>query len=271
MILIIAIVGFLLAVMIIVFIATMLILYYKKELKFQRQLEEAENKFRQELLQSKFDIQEQTLLNISRDIHDNIGQIFTVVKLYLHNMSVGGEAKELRDMALDYVTKGIEEMRDLSKSFSLELIKSDGLAVAIEKLICQLSRTNSFKINFETMGSYDFLDEQQEIFLFRILQEAFSNIIRHAAASEIFVLIDSSANGYLKMQIRDNGRGFKSKTFITTESKTRPGGVNHMINRVKLIGGTITIESSQGKGTFVNITIPYTRTDAKDENLYSIG
>jgi signal transduction histidine kinase len=270
-ILVIVVVGFFLAVSIIVFIAAMLVTYYKKELNFKRQFEEAESKFRQELLQSKLDIQEQTISDISRDMHDNLGQIFTLVKLHLHNMEVRGKAEEIRLMALDCVSKGIDDMRDLSKSFSLELIKNNGLAFAIEKLIEQIRRINNFKIQFETFGSYEILDEQQEIFLFRILQEAFSNIIRHAGASEVLVLIDSSASDSLKLVVKDNGRGFRTKTLITTNTKSGLGGLNHMVNRVKLIEGEISIESYPGAGTIVNITIPYTRVHAEVENFNSVG
>lgn len=270
-ILIIVIVGFLLAVSIVVFIAGVLVLNHKKAAAFERQLEEVKHKFRQELLQSKFDIQEQTISNISQDIHDNIGQIFTVAKLYLNNMVVYGEAEEKRALAVDCISKGIEDIRDLSKSFSLELIKNNGLGFAIEKLIEQLRKVNPFQIRFETIGSYDLLDEQREIFLFRILQEAFSNIIRHAAASEVEVLIDSSASDRLRLVVKDNGEGFKTKTLITTNSRPEIGGLNHMVNRVTLIEGEITIKSTPGQGTLVSIMIPYSSVYAAKKDLYSLG
>ena len=256
-ILVIVIVTFLLAVLIFGFISTVLVLYRKKGLDFQRQLEDVKNKFKQELLQSKLDIHEQTLSNISRDIHDNIGQHISSAKHCLNTMQLEGEDEEKRLLALECLTIGLDDMRDLSKSYSLELIRTHGLPFAIENLVGQMEKSSNFAIAFQTDGSYGFLDEQREIFLFRILQECFSNIMRHASASEIYVLLDCSSAECVRLQVQDNGRGFSSDTVITLETGYGGGGISHMVNRVRLIDGKILIESYPGKGTRVNITIPY--------------
>ena len=263
-------VTFLLAFLLFGFIASILVLYQKKEVAFERRLEDVKNKFRQELLQSQLDIQEQTLMNISRDIHDNIGQYISSAKHCLNTMQLHGEAEEKRLLAVDCLTKGLDDMRDLSRSLSLELIRSYGLPYAIENLVDQLKKSSTFTIIFRTAGNYGCMDEQREIFLFRILQECFSNIMRHAFASEINVLLDCSAIECVKLLVQDNGRGFSSDTAITSETGYGSGGISHMLNRSKLIDGKISIESYPGKGTRVNITIPY-HAYATDENLYRVG
>lgn len=245
-ILVIVFVAILLALLVVVFIAAVLMLYQKKE-----------EAYRQELLQSKLDIQEQTLMNISRDIHDNIGQHISSAKHCLNTLKLYGEAEEKRLLAVNCLTKGLEDMRDLSKSLSLELIRAYGLPHAIENLVDQLKKSSNFSIIAETVGNYGVMDEQREIFIFRILQECFSNVMRHASASEINILLDCSSAKCAKLLVQDNGRGFSSDTKVTLETGYRSGGISHMINRVKLLGGRISIESSPGKGTLVNITIPY--------------
>lgn len=272
-ILVIVIVTFLLAALIFIFIGTIFLLYQKKETAHRRQLEEVRNKFRHELLQSKLDIHEETLLTISRDIHDNMGNLISSAKHCLNTMLLEGEPEEKRLVAVDCLTKALEEVRDLSKNLSLELIKSNGLTFAIEKQIEQLRKMKSFNIRFETLGNYDFLDEQREVFIFRILQEALSNIIRHAAATEIYVLIDNSSSDGLRLLVEDNGRGFKTETRITTDAECGSGGISHMISRVKLIAGKILLRSSPGNGTAVSITIPYNPIYGEPETLdyHSVG
>ncbi len=249
--------AFLLAILVFGFIVAVLKLYQKKEEAFRRELEGVKIRFRQELLQSQLDIQEQTLLNIARDIHDNIGQYISSAKHCLNTMELKGDAEEKRLLAVDCLTKGLDDMRDLSKSLSLEIIKEYGLPYAIEKLVGQLKRISTFTILFTTEGNYGVMNEQREIFLFRILQECLSNIMRHACATEICVMLDCSEDESVKLLVQDNGRGFPSDTVITSETGYGTGGISHMVNRSKLIDGHISIESVTGEGTTVKITIPY--------------
>ena len=161
---------------------------------------------------------------------------------------------ELINHSSDLLTKALDDLRDLSKSMSSDLIKNGGLQKAIELQVNQLQKTGKFRVIFDTKGSYQYLNEQREIILFRILQEAVNNIIRHSCAREIIILLYCIENN-VKMYIQDNGKGFDTN-FLQNGKNNFTGGINNMQKRAKLIDADLDIESNPGKGTKITVTTP---------------
>lgn len=206
-----------------------------------------------ELLKSQLEMQESTLKKISQEIHDNIGQHLTVLKLYLATRDI---SSDIQHYSTELLTRAIEDIRDLSKSLSLELIRTGGLPSAIECQLEQLRKTGTYQINYSVAGTNYFLDERAEIFLFRILQEALTNIIRHADASLIAVQLDCRLPGSMQLSISDNGHGFELEDQTLRGKNLRAGGgISHMLARVQLLGGHFHIDSCPRKGTTITITI----------------
>ncbi len=240
------------------FIAGILFLYQKKQHAFLNQLEDVKNKYEKEILKSELEVQEQTLKNISREIHDNIGQFISLAKLHLNTIGsdIGAKSAEKVEYAVDLLSKAMDDLRDLSKSLSLELIRGAGLAKTIESQVNLLKKTEKYDIDFEIRGNYNYLAEQKEIILFRILQEAISNIIRHAQASRILIVLECTQDA-TSMSIRDNGKGFIAENFLANGKTYRHGGgLTNMKYRANLLDADFSVESKPGEGTLIRITMP---------------
>ncbi|HEX4850377.1 MAG TPA: sensor histidine kinase [Puia sp.] len=201
-------------------------------------------------------MQEETLQYISREIHDNVGQFISLAKLNLNILDFDdrNRAVELVNLSTDMLTRALDDLRDLSKSLSSDLIRQNGLKKAIEMHVGQIQKTGKFKIVFDVKGSYQFLQEQREIILFRILQEAVNNIVRHSNANEIIILL-CCIEDHIKLRIQDNGHGFDAQ-FLENKSKSVGGGLNNMRKRAKLINADLAIESEIGRGTKITVTTP---------------
>jgi signal transduction histidine kinase len=108
------------------------------------------------------------------------------------------------------------------------------------------------EVNFEVTGESRFLDEQTEIFILRIIQEAINNILRHSNARKVTILINYE-QGKLSLSVADNGKGFDESIVRNHQSS----GIVNMTKRAKLIGATFNIGSSPGEGTIVQLFVPY--------------
>src|SRR4029077_8489470 len=198
---------------------------------------------------AQLEMQEETLQYISREIHDNVGKFLSLVKLNLNTLNFENKdaTKERVNNSTDILTKALDDLRDLSKSMGSDLIKNGGIKKAIELQVTQLQKTGKYHVIFDIKGDYQYLDEQKEIILFRILQEAVNNIVRHANANEIIILL-CCVERQVNMFIQDNGSGFDT-AFLHKEKNDNTGGINNMQKRAKMINAQIDIESNPGKGT----------------------
>jgi len=238
------------------FIITMLFLSQKKQSRFAKELEELKTSYEKELFKAQLEIQEETLQYISREIHDNVGQFLSLAKLNLITLDFNDRelANELINHSSDLLTRALEDLRDLSKSLSSDIIKNGGLQKAIELQVSQLQKSGKFRVIHDVRGTYNNINEQNEIILFRILQEAVNNIIRHSCAQEIIILLSCIENN-VKMRIQDNGRGFDVSS-VGDGKNLLTSGINNMHKRAKLINADLDIESNPGKGTKITVTTP---------------
>jgi signal transduction histidine kinase len=254
MILIIFIVTTLVVLLLLGFILAMLSLHRKRQQKYTLELERVRANFEKELLKTQLEIQEQTFQYISQEIHDNIGQFISLAKLQLNTLNFRSlpSVKEQVAHSADLLTKALEDLRDLSRSLSSEVIRSNGLATAVELQIAQLRKLELPEVNYEVKGEYQFLDEQKEIFILRILQEAVNNIVRHSDARAVTIQLNyTEAN--LSLHIADNGKGFDPALIVNGSSS----GIGNMNRRAEMIGAIFNIDSTLGVGTAVNLLVPF--------------
>lgn len=245
------------------FISVILSMHRRKQHAFLQQLEDIKNKFEREALKSQLEVQEQTLKHISRDLHDNIGHYITLAKLHLNSIEVklGNEGGHAIAYAIDLLTKSLDDMRDLSRSLSLELIHTAGLPMAMEKQVEQLRMASHYDIHFQVNGDYHFLDEEKEIILFRILQEAINNIIRHAKAKTIDIALTCSPNSVVLL-VKDDGKGFHIERLTgAANTDKHTGGLRNMRARAALINADFEIESEVGSGTQLRVSVPFNKTN----------
>lgn len=218
---------------------------------------EQENQQKNELLRAQTEIQEQTFKNISQEIHDNIGQALTLAKLNLNTM-LPQENEQLCEKILnskDLVSKAIADLRDLSRSLDTDYIKEMGLQRAIEYELEMLQKTGTIGTFLHVEGTMVRLDKQKELILFRIIQETFHNIIKHAEATQLEVSIQYKPSE-LEMLIADNGKGLDLTPLSEANNPEFGLGIRNMHSRAKLIGAVFEMKSILEKGTQVKILLP---------------
>ena len=239
----------------ILFIVIFFNYYRKKQRKNIIEKEELKTKFNEEILRAQLEIQEQTLINISQEIHDNIGQVLSLAKLNLATTDLNKpEALYQKiDDSKNLVAKAIQDLRDLSKSLNTDYVIEMGLARSIEYELEMIKKSGVFQTNFEIEGQVYKIEPQKELILFRIVQEVLNNIIKHSKATNIIAKQDYKP-GLFSMQIIDNGDGFDLKAL--KENSKFGLGIKNMHNRAKLIGADFQINSIIGKGTTASLSLP---------------
>ncbi|HMG66422.1 MAG TPA: ATP-binding protein [Chitinophagaceae bacterium] len=219
-------------------------------------IEELKFDHEKNLLHTQLEMQEQTFQHISREIHDNISLLLTLAKLNLNTLDWDHptKAKSQIDSSLEQISKAIIDLSDISKSLSTELIINHGLIQALEKEIGKIREARLFELDYKISGNTVFMDSQKELVIFRIIQEAFNNIIKHAKATSVTLSLDYVVD-HIEVLVKDNGKGF----CIDAVNKTKESGagLDNMQKRATMFNGTTRIDSSLNSGTCIFITIPY--------------
>ena len=212
--------------------------------------------FEKELLQTQVEIQEQTLKNISEEIHDNVGQILSLAKLHLNTFPAGTDASVQNkvDETKNLVSKAINDLRNLSRSLHGEKITDIGLQESISSELNILQNTGEFKTRLIINGDIYKIDGQKEMVLFRIVQEALHNAQKHSGATDLWVEMNYNPHAF-NLKVCDNGNGFNTASL---NQKEKGIGLKSMYNRAALIGGKLFLDSGNGKGTCINVELPLT-------------
>lgn len=149
-------------------------------------------------MESKLEIQEQTLKTISQEVHDNIGQVLSLAKLNINTMAEATPealTEKINDSRL-LITKAIQDLRDLSKSLNTDYISEMGLLKAIEYEVDLIQKTVLLNIKLIIKGETYRLDPHTELIVFRIVQEALHNVLKHAQATLVKVGLHYEPNFY---------------------------------------------------------------------------
>ncbi|HEY4935876.1 MAG TPA: sensor histidine kinase [Puia sp.] len=238
------------------FIIIILFFIQKKQKGFALDLMAVKATYERELYKTQLEIQEQTFQEIAREIHDNVGQILSLAKLGLSTLDLErkDEAKESVVEISDILEKALDDLRHMSRTMNAEIIKKGGLKKSIEMQVGYIQRGGKFNIHFHVNGEHVILDETKEIILFRIVQEAVNNIIRHSTATDICISLYYSKD-LLKLHIQDNGKGFSLNDQISGPNHI--SGIYNMQHRAKLIEAEFQLDSKIGNGTSIIVTTPY--------------
>jgi len=236
------------SVLVVLMAATIIILFavfQRRKNKLLQKQEENQKRFEREISETQIEIREETLRNISWELHDNIGQLLTLAKIQLQSAS-----KENIADVKETISKSLQEIRSLSKLINPEVIKNIKLKKAIQLEIDRFNRLNFIRSTLKVKGKERDIDEKSNIIIFRILQEFFSNTIKHSKASTLCVELNFKEKS-LEIKAKDNGIGF-----LTDKVLNNGIGLQNIKNRAKLIGADVHFISAPKKGT--TLTINYT-------------
>ncbi len=203
-------------------------------------------------LRSLIDGQESERQRLSRELHDSLGQLLIALKLKFENcidqsLPQSGKFEELSTL----FDQTIEETRRISNNLMPAALEQFGLTTAIRAICNEITENTSLLIHYRVKGSSQSLHVQQKTYLFRIIQEALTNIIKHADAQQVLISLNFNSDR-IQVRIEDDGRGFNP-----SENKSlKSNGLNNISDRVSLLSGDLKITSSSTEGTKLFINLP---------------
>ena len=224
----------------------------REKLEVKRRLVKERARYQKMLGKATVQGQEKERAEIGKELHDNINQMLSVIRMYL-SMHLDGEDDEsprLLEQGLNLLDTCIGEIRKISQTLIPPPFKEDGLIEAIEALIESIRIAKPFAIhfNYREFREND-IDENEQLTIYRIIQEQFNNIIKHAGATKVQIELKATDNRIF-LDITDDGRGFDPHT------KTSGVGINNMLSRVRLFDGDLRIISVKGAGCTLKVSLP---------------
>ncbi|HEU5277976.1 MAG TPA: GAF domain-containing protein [Gaiellaceae bacterium] len=190
---------------------------------------------------------------LARELHDETGQALTSILLGLRSVDEAGSSDDIRSAVADLrelVVATLQDVRRLAVQLRPKALDDFGLVPALERLVQTFSETSGIEVDVEARLGEKRLPSEVETTLYRIVQEALTNVVKHAEATEVSILLirrDASVNAV----IEDNGRGFD-----LDEPAPDSLGLEGMRERVELHDGRLTVETSPGAGTTLAVEVP---------------
>ena len=251
------IIGIILGLILVGFIVTILFLYQRRQHRQEQEMLVIKDKYEKEALRSQLEIQENTFKTIAQELHDNIGQMLSVVKLSLSALPLEKEhpAHDLARHSQEVLNKAIFDLSDLTKSLHSDRINDVGLVESMRFELASVKKAGLIDVQFSISGEEFPLPEQKAIFLFRMFQEMLNNILKHSRAKQVCVRVKYHEDNTFALEVEDNGVGFNVNEKKESVSASRGVGLKSMYNRAHLMGAEITIDSTEGKGTHVLVKL----------------
>jgi signal transduction histidine kinase len=219
--------------------------------RLQQILDEEKDKRQQMITAATIAAQEMERAQVGQELHDNVNQVLTTVKLYTELCRDGiGNATEIMDKSITLLQNSIDEIRSLSKRLSAPSLGKIKLKDSIKDLVETITATNKITIGVRA-SDIDNLEVSHEVHLalYRILQEHFTNVLKHADAKCVQLNMDLK-NEQLHLNVSDDGKGFD------TTQKRKGIGITNMLTRAQSLKGSLVIISAPGKGCQLHVQIP---------------
>lgn len=236
-------------------LVTLVIIFFyflKKRNSYLVEKMEADLYFQSELVKTRIEIKDQTLSEISKELHDNIGQIISVAIMQL-NISISNknvQISELKDLKA-VLAKSLDELRILSRIINKDNLLQNNFLEAIQQDLERIKKLKKIKYNFNQIGAVPNINEEHELIIYRIFQEALHNSLKHSR-SDLFDVYIETTDTFFRLKLNDFGIGYDVK-------KSNSGiGLNNMKLRAKLIGAKLIVNSDR-TGTSVTIEYPLTQ------------
>lgn len=194
---------------------------------------------------------------IARDLHDGVVQTLTISLLTLDllikkSQNVNEEYSALMDKTRKHLKNSVDEVRNIAHSLVPNAFQNIGMKLALNELMEDIRSLASIKVDFEYQIDSDQISDDKYMTIYRVMQEVFNNMIKHAQATHCLVSMTQQEN-IVNILIKDNGCGFDLSTIKKTKSTF---GINNIDSRIKLLNGTCNLKSKKGEGTSYEISFP---------------
>jgi signal transduction histidine kinase len=214
----------------------------------------AQEEFSRQLINS----QERERKRIAAELHDSLGQQLLIIKnwavLALSNLDGEKRLKEPLDEISSAASHAVEEMRGIAYNLRPYQLEKLGLTAALRGLIGRVAASSNIRFAGEIDNVDGLFAQEVEISIYRIVQEALNNTLKHSQATEGRVLVATNS-GRLELLIEDNGRGFIPQDGSTPQQSPRGFGLLGITERVRMLGGRVVIQSAPGHGSTIQISL----------------
>lgn len=204
--------------------------------------------------------QENERKRIARELHDDTIQSLIGLTRHMEALTSTGEtlpdatAQRIRDLQ-EATGNVIKRVRRFSQDLRPSILDDLGLLPTLEELTTELNRESGLQSEFQVIGEERRLSSEAELTLFRIAQEALNNVRKHANATKVTTTIEMH-NSAVHMTVQDDGVGFRPPSLTDHPATASKLGLIGMVERARLLGGTLTIDSTPGRGTVVIVNVP---------------
>jgi len=234
-----------------------------KDVTERKQAEEALRESERELhfLSSQLlTAQEKERKRLSIELHDELGQSLMVLKLKLRSIQEGLQTDQARlktecDQGIAYINEVIENVRRLSRDLSPSILENLGLSAAIRWLVDAFTKHTKIGCSLDMKEIENVFSEEEEITIYRMIQECLTNIAKHAQATHVSLVIREQ-EGCAFFRVEDNGRGFNVREAFSKDPGKKGLGLAAMYERTRMLGGSIDMWSQEGVGTRITFTVP---------------
>lgn len=224
---------------------------------------ESEQRLR-ELAAQLLNIQEIERSRISKELHDELGQAMMLLKFQvsvIHEKLTDPATRKESSEVLENIDEAIENIRRLAKDLSPTVLESLGVSAAVRFLLEEFGKSSNIAVAADIDEVNDLLAPKVQRHIYRIFQEALTNIGRHAQARQVKAMIKGSEQ-CIAVLIQDDGKGFEVDEVLADRPKARRFGLATIKERVQLIGGSLDLKSELGSGTMITFTVPAGRGES---------
>lgn len=216
-----------------------------------RRLADGEFRFRQ-LAKAVWQVQEEERRALALELHDGVGQVLTALINHLQH-TAGDNGNGSQEEAVELASSALAEIRRLSRALRPSVLDDLGLEAALRWLVRTTAESSGLDVELVWPDDDVALDKESETLVFRIMQEAVTNIVKHADASRARI-VARHAGGRFEVSVVDNGCGFDAAAALAASDQGF--GTRGMRDRADLFGGQLNIESAPGEGTTVTLVLP---------------
>ncbi len=245
---------------ILISILMLISLYYIRQIfNLQDQLEAMRKTSEKRMLMGIIQGEENARRTIAGDLHDGMGPLLSSVKMIISSADtkkMNPENRKIVEQTCTVIDEAIVTLREISNHLSPHLLKNFGLVKAIETLTKQLFANSPIKVVLHSDISAKRYNYDVEINVYRIVTELLNNSVKHAGAETIELGLKEELNHRLMVDYRDDGKGMKPGCFFGQDPSFSGMGLDNIYSRVTSLDGSVSVDSSQGKGFYAHIEIP---------------
>lgn len=235
------------------FLVAYLLVQKRKQNKYQIEKQRMIFDHENNILRTKLEEQENTMDQISKELHDNVKSVLGFAQMSMYNIADLATDKEqmiLIGKTNKIIGEVIEDLHNISHSLNSNFIKNTGLVETITKELSYIHLSKNISYNLEIKGNVIPLSTEVELHIYRIAQEAIQNCIKHAKATNIDLMLNYEP-GLFTMSVTDNGIGFdKNKVY-----ELKGLGFLNMLQRARYVHGALDVQSVPEKGCKIILTI----------------